>query len=725
MASSVLAKMAVEVSANTAKFGAALSQANKQSLAFQKTILKLGSALGVTFGSQQVFNGLKYGIGVMAEFEKQMSTVKAITGAVGGELKSLENNALELGRSTQFAASQVAGLQIEYGRLGFSTSEILATTKATINLATATGENLSRSAEIAGSTLRAFGLDASQSGRVTDVMASSFNKSALALDSFADGIKYVAPVAKATNVSLEETTALLSVLADAGIKGSQAGTSLRRIFTLLTKDGRPFADRLQELADKGITLADANDEVGLYAQTALLVIAEQNEKVKELTKTYQAASGEAQKTADIMRDNLAGDFDKLTAAIDGSILSMKNYFLPVLREITQAATNYVSSGFSGVNNNKELFQTKNLVPMIEAIQKYGHAYQGVIDIAKKGEIDITEEAFKKLTETFKLTETQAFKLRKTLFDIGGGVNVQRNLEPGDASASGRGKDPNDHRAKTPPELRNIEFLQGKIKDLNESIKQSTSSGVIGGYQKQIADLEVEISKLTGEYSEFEKVRRLSILSREQEAKGKTGNRLVDDMPDDLKVPGQMTPAQMEALGVTDNYKLLIPTAEGLAEAYEHVAGAAKKSADAVKKHNKENEKAFGTQVRMLDNIGNAITQSIQAGDSWEEAFARVAASIIDQLEAIALAWVVRNAAEMANPYLVAAAIAVGFAAVKGAFGTIYKGKSSSSGGGNSQPRMADVQSGAISIDLTVNGVIKGADLDLVLQKQRYNRSRNG
>ena len=362
---SILAKMMVQITANNTQFLGAMAKSNAATASFQKSILSAGKALGVTFGAVQLFNGIKSAIGVMADFEVQMSTVRAITGATGDQFKALEKNALDLGRSTRYTATQVGSLQVEYGRLRFTSKEIINATKSTLNLATATGSDLARSAEIAGSTLRAFQIDAKETGRVTDVIASALNKSALSLDSFGEGIKYVAPVAKATNVSLEETSALMSVLADAGIKGSQAGTSLRRIFTLLTKDGKPLSERLDELAKKGITLADANDEVGLYAQTALLVLANQNERVKELTETYKNANGETQRMADIMEDNLTGDVTKLTSAFQGLILEGRP-LSNVLRGITQGFTDFVTS-ISGADARKLLEFEKRLAGFKNAI----------------------------------------------------------------------------------------------------------------------------------------------------------------------------------------------------------------------------------------------------------------------------------------------------------------------------------------------------------------------
>ena len=219
-----------------------------------------------------------------ANFEQSMAKVQAISGAVGQDFQNLTNLAKDLGIATRFSASEVSDLMLNYSKLGFSSEEIQKITAATLDLALATGEDLAQSAEVAGSTLRAFGLEADQMQRVTDVMASSFSSSALDLGRFSDSMKFVAPVAKSANISLEETTAMLGVLANNGIKGSQAGTALRRIISEIGATGKPTAEALKDLASKGLNLADAKDEVGRSAQSALLILSEGVDQISPLTK---------------------------------------------------------------------------------------------------------------------------------------------------------------------------------------------------------------------------------------------------------------------------------------------------------------------------------------------------------------------------------------------------------------------------------------------------------
>lgn len=272
------------------------------------------------------------------DFEYQMDKVRAVSGATAEEFGRLTDDAKRLGEATEYTASEVAELQLNYARLGFSPDEIIAVTQATLDLATATGEDLAQSADVAGATLRGFRLDASQMPRVVDVMANSFNLTALSLDNFTDSMKYVAPIAASAGVSLEQTTAMLGVLADAGIRGSQAGTSLRRILTEMSVSGKSVSEALLDLERKGITVAGAMDEVGKYAMTALNVLANGAGQVDSLTVALDESAHAAESAAAVMRDNLQGDIDKLMSKLEGVAIWFGDVFSPVLRLLAQGFT---------------------------------------------------------------------------------------------------------------------------------------------------------------------------------------------------------------------------------------------------------------------------------------------------------------------------------------------------------------------------------------------------
>ena len=259
---------------------------------------------------------------VFKGFEAEMSKVKAVSGATAEEFKALSDNAKDLGASTMFTAREVASLQTEFAKLGFTATEITKVTESTLALAQASGSDLARAAEVAGSTLRAFGLDASETGRVTDVMAKSFSTSALDMEHFANSMSFVAPVAKSAGMSIEETSAMLAVLANAGIKGSKAGTALRRIISEIGATGKPVSEALKDLAAKGLGLADAKDEVGRSAQSALLILSEGVDQIKPLTKEFENSAGAAKEMADIMGDNAFGAGKRLESAMEGLGISI-------------------------------------------------------------------------------------------------------------------------------------------------------------------------------------------------------------------------------------------------------------------------------------------------------------------------------------------------------------------------------------------------------------------
>ena len=276
---------------------------------------------GVTFGAGAL---LRDSFNVIKDFDQGMANLASVVGKTREQIVALENDAKRLGSTTKFTATQVSELQTEFAKLGFSENEILNATEATLNLAGATGSDLATAAAVAGSTVRAMGLTAQDTAHVTDVMAKSFSTSALDMSKFSESMKYVAPVAKAAGVSLEETTAMLGALANNGISGSMAGTSLNRILSEIAKTGKPVGEALADMSKEGLTLADAEDEVGKQANKALLILAGQTDTIKELNKEYINADGAAEEMAETQLKTVGGSLDLLRSAYEGFILKMND-----------------------------------------------------------------------------------------------------------------------------------------------------------------------------------------------------------------------------------------------------------------------------------------------------------------------------------------------------------------------------------------------------------------
>jgi hypothetical protein len=336
-----LSSLNFRLSANIAPFRKGLNKAERSMDKLGRKMQQTGKNLSMKLTAPIAALGAM-SFNVFKGFEQEMSKVQAVSGATAEEFKSLSDNAKELGASTMFSAREVAGLQGEFAKLGFTATEITKVTEATLSLAQASGSDLARAAMVAGSTLRAFGLDASQTGMVTDVMAKSFSTSAMDMETFAESMKFVAPVAKSAGMSIQETSAMLSVLANAGIKGSQAGTALRRIISEIGASGKPTAEALKDLAAQGLNLADAKDEVGRSAQSALLVLAGGVDQIAPLTEEFNNSAGAAKEMADIMGATAFGASKRLESAMEGLGISIGEIVavavVPLIESLAKAAS---------------------------------------------------------------------------------------------------------------------------------------------------------------------------------------------------------------------------------------------------------------------------------------------------------------------------------------------------------------------------------------------------
>jgi hypothetical protein len=327
-----LGDLILKLGVNTKNFDKGLGASMRKFKSFGANTKRLGKSLTKSLTLPLLAVGAS-SFKVAAEFEQSMLKVKAVSGATGAEFKALEADALRLGSATRFSASEVSGLQLEFAKLGFTSSEITKVTEATLALAQASDSDLATAAEVAGSTLRAFGLDASETQRVTDVMASSFSSSALDMSLFKDSMKFVAPVAKSAGLSLEETSAMLAALANNGIKGSQAGTALRRIIQELGTGSGTVSEKIAALNESGLNLTSSFDEVGRSASSALLVLGNSIGDVGNLTTQFEGAEGAAAGMAATMDSGAMGGIARMKSAIEGAQIAIGSALAPTISKI--------------------------------------------------------------------------------------------------------------------------------------------------------------------------------------------------------------------------------------------------------------------------------------------------------------------------------------------------------------------------------------------------------
>jgi len=328
-----------------------ITNINKLGGSFKRLGSQIGTAFVGLFAVQKLFQIISDGVKTIKDFEQQMATVKAITGATGDEFNKLQKSAKDLGSSTEFTASQVGKLQEEYAKLGFSTQEILDASEATLELATATGSDLAQSAKVAAATINGFGLEAKDTQKIVDIMAKSFTNSALDLSKFETAMASVAPVAATVGFSIEKTTASLGTLTDAGFDASTAGTALRNILLDTQKAGLTTSEAFAKIRNSLDPAATALDLFGKRGAAVAITLANNEEKTKAFATSLENAAGSAKQMAAVVGDTLEGDLKRLSSAFEGLILGSAG--TEFFRDITQGATELISTLSELTSNTHE------------------------------------------------------------------------------------------------------------------------------------------------------------------------------------------------------------------------------------------------------------------------------------------------------------------------------------------------------------------------------------
>lgn len=340
--------------------------------------VKKGIAMGfgmstigmVTSACDMVKQGIADTIQTTAQFEQSMAKVKAITGATGEEFDTLTAFARELGATTMMSAQESADAMAFLGMAGWQTSEILAGLPAILDLTVASGKDFATVADIVSDNLTAFGLTANDATMYADSLAYAMTHANVNMDTLGESLKYIAPVATSAGVSMQEAVAMTMMLGDAGIKGSQAGTTLRTVMLNLTganekataklkelgvavfdSEGktRSFADIIRDLnkATEGMTDAQktaiANTLVGKTAVSGFSVLLEQGaDKLQAYTDGIHNSSGASEEMATIMGDTLQGKVKIFESAMQDLQITIGNALLPTLTSGVESLTNFVT-----------------------------------------------------------------------------------------------------------------------------------------------------------------------------------------------------------------------------------------------------------------------------------------------------------------------------------------------------------------------------------------------
>ncbi len=298
---------------------------------------------------------------VASDFDSAMSQVAAVSGATGKELDALRDKAREMGSRTKFSASEAAEAMNYMAMAGWKTGDMLDGIEGIMNLAAASGEDLATTSDIVTDALTALGLSAADSGHFADILAAASSNANTNVSMMGETFKYCAPVAGALGFTAEDTAEAIGLMANAGIKSSQAGTAMRTMLTSLTGEVTFVGDAFGELTVQttnadgsmrslGDILADcraafvqmseseraANAEalVGKNAMSGFLAVMNAAPgDIEKLNSAINNCDGTAERMAETMQDNLAGQLTILKSQLEELAISIGEILMPSIRQI--------------------------------------------------------------------------------------------------------------------------------------------------------------------------------------------------------------------------------------------------------------------------------------------------------------------------------------------------------------------------------------------------------
>lgn len=337
-------------------------------------------------------------------FEAQMSRVQAIAGATKEELEQLTDQAVELGAQTSFSATEVASGMENLASAGFTTNEIMDSMPGLLDLAASSGAELATASEIAASAIRGFGLEASEAGHVADVFAEAAARTNAQTEDMGEAMKYVAPVAKTVGLSIEETAAAIGIMSDAGVKGSQAGTTLRGGLTRIVKPTKQVKEAMETL---GVEFYDSNGKMkslteivdilqkstagltdetknqalaqifGTEALSGMLALVNRGAgELDSMTKSFENADGAAEEMANTILDNTKGALESLSGSFESAGIAIQRALAPEIKDLAKWIQDLVDDFNELSDEEKEnIVKTTMLVaaigPAIKIIGKLG------------------------------------------------------------------------------------------------------------------------------------------------------------------------------------------------------------------------------------------------------------------------------------------------------------------------------------------------------------------
>lgn len=379
-----------------------------------KSTLTSGIGFGAmaAIGSKAVSvvgNGLKSlttgAISAGTNFESAMSSVASISGATGNDLKELTSKAKQMGATTQFSATEAANAMEYMAMAGWKTKDMVSGIGGIMNLAAASGSDLARTSDIVTDALTAFGKSASDSGTFADVMAAASSNANTNVEMMGETFKYVGAAAGAMGYSIQDIALATGLMANSGIKGSEAGTALRSVITRMAKPTKESSTAMKKL---GLSMTDSKGRMksfgtimkdmrkgmkgmtedqkasyaamlgGQEAMSGVLAIANASEKdFNKLSKAIDNSKNAAQNMAKVKLDNLKGDVTILQSSMEGLGITIFDQVGGNLRGLVGTATDVVGKINEKLSNGKGI---ENFIYKMQLLQRKATPYWNILKI---------------------------------------------------------------------------------------------------------------------------------------------------------------------------------------------------------------------------------------------------------------------------------------------------------------------------------------------------------
>jgi len=526
---------------------------------------------------------------VATEYEAAFTTLKAVSQATEDDLKRLDEQAKDLGATTLFTSAEVAGLQTELAKLGFTVKEITASTPEVITFSTALGIDAARAAALAGAALRGFQMDATEMDRVVSVLGVSTTKSALDFSKLETQIPIVSSVAKAYNFTIEDTVALLGLLANAGFDASSAGTATRNILLNLADANGDLAQRLggsvksfddliealKRLDKEGVDLAEALELTDKRSVAAFLNIAKQADKVDELRESVTDAKEELDKMAKAQEETNEGAAKKFRSAYEGLINSIDDGN-GIISKATKSWYGFWEAQFKGLKmmNQGTLSFGEAISMNASDLNKFMKEREKQIKEYKKQ----SDEFFSYRDQELSNAESQPPLFQKIFLD----------------SQSNSGSE----KAIINPLVR----LKKELKELKEQLDDEDLSGKeIGRLNQRIEDTQNKINKLLGKSTKGVK---------------KAARELVEGSLEYLENEVKVAEQALKSIDLADS--------EGVAKIQSALEIAKKQLEDAKQSLRAAKDIALEQELEQIDRVKNAaIVAAVTSGVEREEVVRRL------------------------------------------------------------------------------------------------------